>query len=175
MLYEMWQCRFRKTNGTRSLSCAGPSFLFLHTCVHVKMGCCQETSEGIMRGKKRLMDGTGKDSMWHERERYWDRRVHGGWGGEEDRGEMGTGGIVQSQLSHLPSFQLQNSANQCFVPSGQLVATVLYFRFFKDYLTGSYIYIMNFSCVCPQSSSLLLPSLWNPLLNRSPLYIKELS
>lgn len=53
------------------------------------MGCCQETSEGTMRGKKRLMDGTGKVNVWHERERYWDRRVHGGWGGEEDRGEMG--------------------------------------------------------------------------------------
>lgn len=99
----------------------------------------------------------------------------GGGMGRRTAERWGTGGIVQSQLSHLPSFQMQNSANQCFVPSGQLVATVLHFRFFKDYLTGSYIYIMNFSCVCPQFSSLLLPCLRNPLLNRSPLYIKELS
>lgn len=70
MLYEMWQCWFRRTNGTRSLSlaCAGPSPQFLHTCVHVRMGCCQETSEGTMRGKKRLTDGTGKVSVWHESE-----------------------------------------------------------------------------------------------------------
>lgn len=157
---------------TLSLLCRSQFLVFTYVC---------SRENGLLSGDQRgdhereeEADGTGKDSMWHERERYWDRRVHGGWGGEEDRGEMGTGGIVQSQLSHLPSFQLQNSANQCFVPSGQLVATVLHFRFFKDYLTGSYIYIMNFSCVCPQFSSLLLPSLWI-LLNRSPLYIKELS
>lgn len=125
-----------------------------------------------MRGKKRLMDGAGKVNVWHESERYWDRRVHTG---VEERGEMGDKGLCSPSFS-IPSFQLQNSGNQCFVPSGQLVVTVLYFCFFlKDYLTGSYIYIMNFSCFCPQFSSLLLPSLWNPLLNRSPLYIKELS
>lgn len=60
---------------------------------------------------------------------------------------------MQPQLSYLPSFQMQNSAKQCLVPSGQLVATVLYFGFLKDYLTGSFIYIMNFSCFCPQFSS----------------------
>lgn len=51
-----------------------------------------------------------------------------GGGGQRRDG----GGIVQPQLSYLPSFQMQNSAKQCLVPSGQLVATVLYFSFLKD-------------------------------------------